>query len=169
MAWLRDEEDKPELSASLPPFKGAFGQVLPRPRPAPRLGAPATSSSPQVRLTETGFQPEQIDIYAGQSLVFVVSEAGRSYFDSRPRQHVIGGDHFESELLHPGDKFRHTFSKPGSYEVRCLIRSKLRCTVDVRQPPAEELKPSDLRGPVIGNLKRAAEGRRAWNPQKQLK
>lgn len=94
--------------------------ATPAPAPAPAVGskpAPASSGETVVELKGTKFVTEKLDIKAGTTVKWVNHDnVDHSVWEGVPEsgKHLI-----KSEELGNGEEFKHTFDKPGTYDIFC--------------------------------------------------
>jgi plastocyanin len=85
----------------------------------------AGAADPVIVQAGRAFKPAEIQIGAGQSLIF-------SNDDEFIHQIYIAGLGFDSAEQNPGEKITVKFPKQGVFEVRCHIHPKMKLQVTVK-------------------------------------
>lgn len=89
-------------------------------------GVAAKTKPAQVFVQFSDYGPEQLDVLPGQTVL---------WSNVSSRTHTVTSDTglFDSDDLHPDQRFSFTFTKPGTYQYHCTIHSSIRGEVDVRR------------------------------------
>jgi plastocyanin len=111
-----------------------FGRRQPAPPPAPTAAKPAapgdTSAAGRTGPTVTAsmksiaFQPGRIELAAGTTVAWTNDDA---------IEHTVTGVDrgFDSGIIAPGATWRYTFTKPGTYQIFCLVHPFVKAAVIV--------------------------------------
>lgn len=97
---------------------------------APALGlasAGASSSEVPVTIVSRAYQPAQLTIEDGQTVVWT----NRGF---TPHTVTALGGEFDSERLNAGESFKVTFTTPGTFAYKCTIHPSMRGEVTVLAP-----------------------------------
>lgn len=80
----------------------------------------------KVKIKSFAFQPEEVRIKVGDSVEW-------EQFDNVPHTVTLvsGPEEFDSGLMRKGDKWVHTFDKPGVYEYHCTPHTNMKGKVIV--------------------------------------
>jgi plastocyanin len=88
----------------------------------------AQAAAVNVNIVDFKFDPQVITITAGTTVTWTEigpTEHNTVYKGNRPLL-------WESDIMHPGDKFSYTFTKPGTYDYWCTIHPEMLAKVIVK-------------------------------------
>jgi len=124
-----------------------LGDATPSASPAASPQAsPASAHEAEVGFTlDLRFDPEVLTIAAGTTVTWVNTSSMPHTATGDPEQNPVASSHPEyialpdgvepwgSEMLQPGDRFRHAFNTPGEYKYICIphVLSGMRGTIVV--------------------------------------
>jgi plastocyanin len=85
---------------------------------------------PSARAAEAGvtinnrmFNPSEVTVSVGDTV---------TWSNASNEDHSVRGGPFSSPVLHPGDRFSHTFARTGTIRYACDIHPTMRGTVTVK-------------------------------------
>ena len=92
----------------------------------PAAGESAGGKPAQVFVQFSAYGPSQLDILPGQTVL---------WSNVSSRTHTVTSDTglFDSDDIHPDQRFTFTFNRPGIYQYHCTIHTSIRGEVDVRR------------------------------------
>jgi plastocyanin len=92
----------------------------------PAAGEGAGTKPAQVFVQFSAYGPSQLDILPGQTVL---------WSNVSSRTHTVTSDTglFDSDDIHPDQRFTFTFNRPGIYQYHCTIHTSIRGEVDVRR------------------------------------
>jgi plastocyanin len=92
----------------------------------PGAVAGARGKPVEVFVQFSAYGPSQLDVLPGQTVL---------WSNVSSRTHTVTSDTglFDSDDIHPDEKFTFTFSRPGTYQYHCTIHTSIRGEVDVRR------------------------------------
>ena len=111
-----------------------FGRRLPPPPPAAVPSAPGDTSAARTGPTATAviktlaFQPSRIEVTTGTTVAWTNND---------PLEHSVTAidRSFDSGLIASGASWRHTFTKPGTYQFFCQPHPFMKGVVIVKEAP----------------------------------
>jgi plastocyanin len=99
---------------------------------APAPTAPATAARPTARVTRTGIK--NISYLQPRLEVTVGTTVEWTNRDPLPHSVTATDKSFDSGLIQPGESFRHTFTRAGSFNFYCVPHPFMKGVVVVRAP-----------------------------------
>jgi plastocyanin len=86
----------------------------------------ARTKPAEVFVQFSAYGPSQLDILPGQTVL---------WSNVSSRTHTVTSDTglFDSDDIHPDERFTFTFNRPGIYQYHCTIHTSIRGEVDVRR------------------------------------
>lgn len=101
------------------------------------LGAAAPLQDVKVEITDKGFQPQQAEVMAGQSVIWMNTSKHDHTVTARapaaPGQDEKDKPVFDSGPIKPGASFAYKFEKPGTYAYGCSIDKTMTGVVTVKE------------------------------------
>ena len=106
------------------------------------LGAAAAAplQDAKVEITDKGFQPQQIEVMAGQSVIWMNNATKEHTVTARAAAAPEQDDEkdkskaaFDSGPIKPGGSFSFKFEKPGTYPYACSIHKTMTGSVVVKE------------------------------------
>ena len=120
-----------------------------------RAARAATAESVTSALGDLSFEPEEVALVAGQTLIWVNGGVA-------PHTVTARDGSFGSDLLASGDQFSRVFSEPGRYDLYCTIHPSMVQTVVVTErlagPEAAEAPAVEASGTAIDAAKNGPSG-----------
>ena len=84
----------------------------------------------KVEITDLKYSPASVKIRKGDRVVWVNTDDRDHTVVSRAKEKDGG---FDSGKIAAGDKFEHTFDKPGKYEYGCSYHPRMKGVVEVAE------------------------------------
>ena len=102
------------------------------------LGAAAPLQDVKVEISDKGFQPQQAEVMAGQSVIWMnTSKHDHTVTARAPAAPEQDKDKskpaFDSGPIKPGASFTYKFEKPGTYAYGCSIDKTMTGVVTVKE------------------------------------
>ena len=103
------------------------------------VGAAAPLQDVKVEITDKGFQPQQAEVWAGQTVIWMNNDKKEHTVTARapaaPDQDEKeqGKPMFDSGPIKPGGSFSHKFDKAGTYAYVCTLHKGMSGTVVVKE------------------------------------
>ena len=107
-----------------------FSKPLPTPVPIPTL-VPVPAGAEEVKLDITDFNQETIEIKTGTAVTW--THRGKFQHTTTHTPLATGElKEWDSDILAPGEVFRHVFNTPGTYQYVCRVHAiRMKATVTV--------------------------------------
>lgn len=84
----------------------------------------------KVEIADIKYKPAKIKIKKGQTVIWLNND-DRDHTVASKAKEKDGG--FDSGKIAAGDKFEHTFDKPGKYEYGCSYHPRMKGVVEVTE------------------------------------
>ena len=90
------------------------------------------STSPDCVSTQTCFYPNPVTISTGDTVTWTNKDSLRHRIASGTPTGEVAGTIFDSKIIEPGQTFKFTFTKAGTYDYFCIIHPWLQGQVIVK-------------------------------------
>jgi plastocyanin len=115
-------------AASLPhPTCGGDGTAGSGTTGATEGGSDATTSEIVVRIFDFGFDPAELTVPVGTTVIWANTGAVQHTTVARVEGEVV----WDSNIMEPGDTFSFTFTEPGSWDYLCGLHPDMKATITV--------------------------------------
>ncbi|HVM30863.1 MAG TPA: plastocyanin/azurin family copper-binding protein [Candidatus Limnocylindrales bacterium] len=104
--------------------------VVPTPRGTPATAAPAAAREESVAVVQFSYQPSDLTVQLGTTVVWTNEDASRHTVTSGPSDEPDG--RFDSGPLEQGESFEHTFTEVGVYEYYCDLHPRMTARIVVQ-------------------------------------
>jgi len=84
----------------------------------------------KVEIVDREYKPAKIKIKKGETVVWVNTDEADHTVVSKAKEKDGG---FDSGKIAKGEKFEHTFDKPGKYEYACRVHLRMKGLVEVSE------------------------------------
>ena len=132
--------DPAAASASAAPAQSAPAPAAPSSVTISRAKASGTHT---VSIVDFAFDPTALSVKVGDTVQWINN-------GTADEGHNVIGDGLASPVLHTGESYSFTFSTAGIYDYVCTIHPKMKATVEVIDPNADEPKPKKSSGSKRG-------------------